>query len=292
VKYSFIAQHKKTWPIDLMCRVLGVKRNGYYRFQAHKLNKPVDPQHLQMLELVKEMAAASDYSYGSRRMKRVLKLHGFPVSRNKARKLIKEADVPVRHRKKYKVTTNSKHKQPVFPNRIERQFEVAVPDRVYASDVTYIWTQEGWLYLAVVIDLFSRKVVGWSMSSRMKAQLVCDALTMAIWQRRPDAGLIHHSDRGSQYASKRFRRLLKLHEIEGSMSRKGDCWDNAVVESFFGTLKQERVHWRNYQTRYEAQQDILNYIAMFYNPYRLHSYLDYRSPNLYEVEMTELKKVA
>ena len=160
------------------------------------------------------------------------------------------------------------------------------------SDITYVWTQEGWLYLAVVIDLFSRKVVGWSMSSRMKARLVCDALKMAIWQRQPKAGLIHHSDRGSQYASEAFRRLLKVNEFQGSMSRKGDCWDNAVVESFFGSLKQERVQWKHYQTRYEAHQDILNYISMFYNSYRLHSYLGYKCPNQFEKEMLELKMVA
>ena len=142
------------------------------------------------------------------------------------------------------------------------------------------------------MDLYSRKVVGWSMSSRMKAKLVCDALRMAIWQRRPKAGLIHHSDRGSQYASNAFRGLLKAHQFKGSMSRKGDCWDNAVVESFFGSLKQERVQWRYYQSRYEAQQDILNYISMFYNNYRLHSYLGYKSPNQYEKEMMELKLVA
>ena len=148
------------------------------------------------------------------------------------------------------------------------------------------------MYLAVVIDLYSRKVVGWSMGSRMKAQLVCDALMMAIWLRRPKAGLVVHSDRGTQYASKTYRRLLKAHSFIGSMSRKGDCWDNAVAESFFGSLKQERVQWRNYQTRLEAQQDVLQYISMFYNSYRLHSYLGYVSPNQYESEMTGLKKVA
>jgi putative transposase len=203
-----------------------------------------------------------------------------------------EADVQVRYRKKHKVTTNSQHSQLVFSNSLNRQFEADQPNRVYASDVTYIWTQEGWLYLAVVLDLYSRKVVGWSMSSRMQAQLVCDALAMAIWQRRPEAGLIHHSDRGAQCASKAFRHLLETHGFQGSMSRKGDCWDNAVVESFFGSLKQERVQWRNYQTRHEAQQDILNYIAMFYNPRRLHSYLEYKSPSQYEAEMSQLQKVA
>jgi transposase InsO family protein len=205
---------------------------------------------------------------------------------------MKEAGVQVKHRKKYKVTTNSDHKRPVFDNVLDRQFDVDRPDQVYVGDITYLWTQEGWLYLAVVIDLYSRKVVGWSMGSRMKTQLVCDALRMAIWQRRPGAGLVVHSDRGSQYASKDYRRLLKAHGFVGSMSRKGDCWDNAVAESFFGSLKQERVHWRNYQTRLEAQQDVLNYISMFYNSYRLHSYLGYVSPNQYEAEMAELKKAA
>jgi transposase InsO family protein len=175
---------------------------------------------------------------------------------------------------------------------LNRQFDVAQPDQTYVGDITYLWTQEGWLYLAVVIDLYSRKVVGWSMGSRMKAQLVCDALTMAIWLRRPKAGLVVHSDRGSQYASKTYRQLLKAHGFTGSMSRKGDCWDNAVAESFFGSLKQERVQWRYYQTRHGAQQDVLHYISMFYNSYRLHSYLGYVSPNQYEAEAAELKKVA
>ena len=292
MKYSFIARHKKTWPIDLMCRVLGVKRNGYYGYQKRNRDRPDDPEHKDMLAWVKKIARLTDYSYGTRRMKEALNALSYLVSRSKARKLMKEAGVQVRYRKKHKVTTNSNHKQPVFDNLLKRDFDAKQPNQVYASDITYIWTQEGWLYLAVVIDLYSRKVVGWSMSSRMKAQLVCDAMEMAIWQRRPQAGLIHHSDRGSQYASKSFRKLLEKHGFKGSMSRKGDCWDNAVVESFFGSLKQERVHWRNYQTRHEAQQDILNYISMFYNPHRLHSYLGYKSPNQYEEEMIEMKKVA
>jgi putative transposase len=292
VKYSFITQHKDTYPISLQCQVLGVKRQGYYHYRRHTENRPIDPEHQEMLEWVEKVAKASDGTYGSRRMKEAMNCLGYPISRSKAGELMKEANVEVRHRKKYKVTTNSNHKQPVFENLVQRQFEVDQTDQIYAADVTYIWTQEGWLYLAVVIDLCSRKVVGWSMSSRMKAQLVCDALQMAIWQRRPKAGLIHHSDRGSQYASKVFKQLLKQHHIEGSMSRKGDCWDNAVVESFFGSLKQERVHWRNYQTRHEAQQDILNYISMFYNNYRLHSTLGYMSPENYEKQLIEIKETA
>lgn len=292
MKYAFITQHKNTWPVCLQCQVLGVTRSGYYRWQALEDSRQPDPEHEEMLGWVKDLAVSSRYSYGSRRMKAALNALGYPVSRNKARKLMREAGVQVRHRKKYKVTTDSDHKQPVFDNLLDRQFDVSQADQVYVSDITYLWTREGWLYLAVVIDLYSRKVVGWSMSTRMKAQLVCDALTMALWRRKPKAGLIHHSDRGSQYASKAFRQLLKKHGIQGSMSRKGNCWDNAVAESFFGSLKQERVQWTYYQTRLEAQQDVLDYITMFYNSQRLHSYLGYVSPNAFEKQALELDDTA
>ncbi len=280
MKYSFITQHKNTFPVRLMCQVLGVDRSCYYHYRRQMDTRPPDPEHEEMLEWVQRVDDASDHTYGSRRMKRALNCLGYPVSRNKARNLMREARV------------NSNHKQPVYDNLLQRQFDVPQPDQVYAADVTYVWTQEGWLYLAVVIDLCLRKVVGWSMSPRMKSQLVCDALKMAAWQRRPKAGLIHHSDRGSQYASKAFRKLLRINGFQGSMSRKGDCWDNAVVESFFGSLKQERVQWRNYQTRYEAQQDILQYISSWYNPYRLHSTLNYVSPNDYEKRLLETKHAA
>lgn len=291
MKYSFIAQHKKVWPIDLMCKLLGVPRNGFYQYQ--KKQQEPDPVHEELLEWTKKIAQSSDYTYGSRRMKKALNALGYPVGRNKAKKLMNKAGVFVRYRKKYKVTTNSNHKQLVFENKLNRQFTMEEPNQAYASDITYIWTQEGWLYLAVVIDLFSRKVIGWSMSSRMKAELACDALKMALWQRRPGSGVIVHSDRGVQYASKAYKTLLTMHGCIGSMSRKGDCWDNAVPESFFGRLKQERVMWRNYQTRYEAQQDILNYITMFYNSKRLHSHLDYKTPNQFENEhLVQLKNVA
>ncbi len=292
MKYRFISQHEQTWPIALQCKVLGVNRSGYYHYRATTAHKVDDPLHQELLEWVEDIAKASGYTYGSRRMQKALNALGYPVSRNQARKLMKEANVRVRQRKKYKVTTHSNHNQAVFDNLLDRQFDVAQIDQVYAADITYVWTAEGWLYLAVVIDLCSRKVVGWSMSSRMNAQLVCDALNMAIRRRRPPAGLIHHSDRGSQYASKAFRKLLKAHGFKGSMSRIGNGWDNAVVESFFGSLKQDRVQWRNYQTRYEAQQDILQYISMFYNSQRLHSYLGYMSPNDFEQQLLQMNKVA
>ncbi|MCP4412026.1 MAG: IS3 family transposase [Gammaproteobacteria bacterium] len=229
IKYLFITQHKNTWPIDVMCRVLGVSRQGYYHYRRNNKTELSDPEYQEILDWVKKIAIASEYTYGRRRMKRALNALGFPVSRTKTVNLMKEAKAQVRHKKKYKVTTNSNHKLPLFDNLLKRQFDVAQPDQAYVSDITYIWTQEGWLYLAVVIDLFSRKIVGWSMSSRMTAQLVCDALIMAIWLRRPKEGLVHHSDRGSQYASNAFRKLLKIHGFKGSMSRKGDCWDTGCI---------------------------------------------------------------
>ena len=197
----------------------------------------------------------------------------------------------MKQKRKFKVTTDSKHDLPVAPNLLNRGFEVQEPDRAYVSDITYIWTQEGWLYLAVVIDLFSRQVVGWSMSNRMKTDLIINALTMARWRRQPGTGLMFHSDRGSQYCSKRFQKELKDHGMISSMSRKGNCWDNAVAESFFGSLKTERVFFANYKTREDAKRDIVDYIEMFYNSRRRHSYLGYVSPKEFE-EQRLLKKVA
>lgn len=278
--------------MTLMCKVLGVSCNGYYAYCMRIADGEYEAERQELLHLIKKLDESTENTYGRRRMKEALFALGFNLSTSKVAKLMKEANVKVRYQKKFKVTTNSNHKQPLFDNLLNRAFDVDQANKVYVSDITYIWTQEGWLYLAVVIDLFSRKVVGWSMGSRMKAQLVCDALKMAMWQRRPTAGLIHHSDRGAQYASNEFRKLLAENKFKGSMSRKGDCWDNAVAESFFGTLKQERVQWQNYQTRYQAQQDILQYITMFYNSQRLHSYLDYKSPNDYENTIIERKKVS
>lgn len=277
----------------MMCRLFGVTRSGYYQYQKNRHNRPIDPERMELLEWIKKIAESSKYTYGSRRMKKALNALGYPIGRKKTRRLMEEAQIWVRYRKKYKVTTNSKHKKPLFNNELNRQFTMVAPNKAYVSDITYVWTQEGWLYLAVVLDLYSRKVVGWSMSSRMKADLVCDALQMALWRRKPQKGLIVHSDRGVQYASKPYVQLLNRHECIGSMSRKGNCWDNAVAESFFGTLKQELVQWKCYQTRLEAKQDILAYINMFYNNKRLHSFLGYKTPNQYEALVTnELQKVA
>lgn len=277
-----------------MCQILGVTPSGYYSYQQRKRTTAgPNPEHDELLDWVQQISVASKFSYGNRRIRKALNALGFPVGRGKTRRLMREANVFVRYRKKYKVTTNSNHKQPVFENILNRQFQVSEPNRAWVSDITYIPTHEGWLYLTVMIDLFSRKIVGWDMSSRMKADTVCNALTMATWQRRPKPGLIVHSDRGSQYASKQYCNLLQKNGAIGSMSRKGNCWDNSVAESFFGRLKDERVDWSNYQTRQEAKQDILDYITMFYNNQRLHSSLGYQSPNQFENRYWELmRKVA
>jgi transposase InsO family protein len=276
----------------MMCRLLGVTRSGYYQ-NRKKNEKACDFEYMGLLEWMKKISASSDYTYGSRRIKKALNALGYSIGRSKTRRLMKQAQVWVRYRKKYKVTTNSKHKKPLFKNELKRQFRVASPNKAYVSDITYIWTKEGWLYLAIVLDLYSRKIVGWSMSSRIKTDLVCDALKMALGQRSIEKGLIVHSDRGVQYASKPYIKLLERYGCIGSMSRKGDCWDNAVAERFFGTLKRERVQWRSYQTRHEAQQDILAYINMFYNSNRLHSFLGYQTPNQYEAQIIDkFKKVA
>jgi transposase InsO family protein len=220
-----------------------------------------------------------------------IEAHGTPCGRHKAATIMKLADVAAKQKKKFKVTTDSKHNLPVAPNLLNREFTVNEPDRVYVSDITYLWTQEGWLYLAVVIDLFSRQVEGWSLNQRMERTLVMDALRMAVWRRQPSLGLLFHSDRGSQYCSSDFQTMLTTYGMISSMSRKGNCWDNSVAESFFGSLKTERVFFSNYKTRKDARQDVIDYIEMFYNSRRRHSYLGYVSPREFE-EMQQLKKVA
>ena len=292
MKYAFITQNKKAWSVSQLCDLFNVTRNGYYSYQQRQLKQPQDAQWQEKIDWVKEIAEGSGNTYGYRRMRKALQAGGYPVSRGETRKLIRAAGVKVKQRKRFKVTTDSHHKKPLYDKVLAQDFTVTSPDQVYVQHITYIWTQEGWLYLAVVIDLFHREVVGWSMSSRMKADLVCNALTMAIWRRQPKPSLIVYSDRGSQYASNAYRQLLINNKFVGSMSRKGNCWDNAVAESFFGTLKQERVQWCSYQSRLAAQQDILGYIVMQYNSKRLHSTLGYMSPIAYEVKWKKARLAA
>ena len=244
-----------------------------------------------MLSQVRQIHQETRGTYGSRRMSKALRAEGHAVGRYRARSLMKKAGLSVKHPKKFKITTDSNHKLPVAPNLLNRQFQVDRPDTVWCGDITYLWTMEGWLYLAVVIDLYSRKVVGWAMSSHLKTSLVLEALRMAYWRRKPAKGLIHHSDRGSQYAAHDYQQLLKTFGMIPSMSRKGDCCDNAVAESFFHTLKTEEVGDQAYPTREEARRDVIDYIEMFYNSHRLHSFLGYDTPNDFEKNFT-LAKVA
>ncbi len=243
---------------------------------------PINGVQVKLESDAKDIFGKSGKTYGSRRMLKELNKGGHDVGRYKTRSLMKKLELRVVSAKRFKVTTDSKHNHPVAPNLLNRQFEVDRPDTAWVGDITYLWTQEGWLYLAVILDLYSRRVVGWSMSNRMTTDLPLEALRMAWWSRKPGKGLIHHTDRGSQYCSGQYQNELKRYNMVCSMSRKGNCWDNAVAERFFRSLKSERTDYRRYATRYEASQDIIDYISMFYNSRRLHSYLGYLSPIEFE----------
>jgi len=276
-----IDAEKKVYSIALLCEVMRVSRSGYYSW-LNREQSPRQQEYERLIPVVQEADRVSKQTYGARRIAKEVEAVGVPCGKTKARTLMKMANVSAKQKKKFKVTTDSKHNMPVAPNLLGRQFKVEEPDKVYVSDLTYLWTQEGWLYLVVIIDLFSRQVVGWSLNKRMTKQLVMNALRMAYWRRKPAAGLLFHSDRGSQYCSTDFQRMLKSYKMVSSMSRKGDCWDNSVAESFFGSLKTERVYFSSYRSRKEARQDVVDYIEMFYNSRRRHSYLGYLSPRQFE----------
>lgn len=266
-----------------MCSALGVNRSRYYDWvTSQKKPSARALENKELSEKIKMIFIENKCRYGSRRLRKALMNLGYQVSRRRVCKLMKSKGLHCKTKKKFKHTTDSNHDLPIEPNRLNRNFSLDKPNKAYVGDITYIHTEEGWLYLAVVMDLFSRKVVGWSMSKRIKTALVNDALTMAIRQRKPPKGLISHTDRGSQYASKSHRKLLKFYGIKQSMSRKGNCWDNAVAESFFHTLKNELIYHENFQTREEAKQKIFHYIEIYYNRLRMHSANDYLSPVEYE----------
>ncbi len=237
-----------------------------------------------MLVEIEVAHRASGGVYGSPRVHRELRAGGIRCGRKRVARLMREHGIRAKQARRFRATTDSHHGKPVAANLLDRRFEVPAPDRVWAADVTYIWTQQGWEYLAAMLDLYSRRVVGWSMSARIDQDLTVGALNAALWARKPAPGLLHHSDRGSQYVSFDYQSLLRQHGASCSMSRKGDCWDNAVVESFFKSLKAERVKHRRYRTREEARADVGDYIERFYNRRRLHSYLDYVSPVEYELK--------
>jgi len=281
VKYAFIKSHRTTFSVSLMCKVMEVTRSAFYDW----LNRPESARSREDRQLgkkVKKIHEKSRETYGTRRIRQELVEDGEPISRTRVGRLMKQQGLESKSKRKFKATTNSNHGRPVAPNLLDREFLVDQPDTVYAGDITYIQKDEGWLYLAVLIDLYSRAVVGWAMSERMTAQLANDALMMAIWKRRPPQGLMTHSDRGSQYASALYQKTIKDNGFICSMSRKGNCWDNAPSESFFHTLKTELTHHRRYQTRQEAKQEIFEYIEVFYNRQRRHSTIGYQTPMGYE----------
>jgi putative transposase len=281
MKFQFIRDHREDFPVRLMCGVLEVSPSGFYDW----LRRPESPRAAEDRALVAKIQAVhgdSRRTYGSPRVHASLKAEGYRIGRKRVARLMRENDIRARTRRKFRVTTDSRHDHPVAPNRLDRQFTVEAPNTVWLADISYIPTREGWLYLAVVLDLYSRQVVGWAMDEEMPQELTLAALDMALKRRRPLPGLMHHSDRGSQYAAAAYQARLAEHGIVGSMSRKGNCWDNAPMESFFHTLKTERVHHRDYQTRDEARRDIFEYIEVFYNRQRRHSTLGYLSPVQFE----------
>ena len=278
MKYAWIGRHRSLYPLSLMCALLMVSVNGFRAWLRGGSADRERPSDAQVVTLMQTIHAEVKCAYGSPRMLDELRGRGFRVSKTRVERLMREHGIRARHKRRFKATTDSKHALPVAANVLERNFAPPAPNRVWSADLTYVWTDEGWLYLAVVLDLFNREVVGWAIKPRMSSDIVIDALTMAWFRRRPEAGLMHHSDRGSQYASQAFQAKLTEYGMRCSMSRKGNCWDNAPTESFFNSLKNERVHGQRYRTRTEAIADLFEYIEVFYNRTRRHSTLGSRSP--------------
>lgn len=282
MKFVFIREHRTVWPVGVMCRVLGVARSGFYAWLGRK---PSSRQRWRE-DLARKIEAAHQSNrriYGSPRIHRELLAHGEKVGRHTVARIMKQRGIRGRIRRKYLPrTTDSRHAQAVARNVLDRQFDAPAINRKWVADITYVFTRQGWLFLAAVMDLHSRRIVGWSMAEHMKTQLPADALRMAIVRRRPAGQLLHHSDRGVQYASDDYQRLLAEHGVECSMSAKGNCYDNAAMESFFATLKTELVHEEDYATHEEARASIFEYIEVFYNRKRRHSSLGYLSPEAFE----------
>ena len=268
---------KKAYPTSVLCSALGVSQSGYYAWAKSMPNKRTTETQ-RLIPIVREIQKKHKSSCGSRRMSEQFAKAGESVGRCKAARLMREAKSPFIPARKFRITTDSKHNFAVSPNLLKRDFCASKPNQVWVSDISYLWSDDGWSYLAVVIDLFNREIVGMSIKNRMDRSLVMDALKSAVWNKQPSPGLIFHSDRGSQYCCNEFRSLLEFYGMKSSMSRKGDCWDNAVSESFFATLKKERTMRNAYRNRSELYTDVFEYVYMFYNSYRGHSYLGYKSP--------------
>ena len=282
MKYQFIADHREEFEITVMCRVLAVSRSGYYAWRK----RPTSPRKMAdraLSQQIKQIHHQSRQTYGSPRIQAELAENGVNCGHKRIARLMRDEELFAKQSRKFKMsTTDSSHPYPTAPNLLDQDFTANRPNEKWLGDITYIPTAEGWLYLAVILDLYSRRIVGWAMRDSLERQLVIAALQMAIQMRQPPPGLLHHSDRGSQYASDDYQALLTQHQMCCSMSRKGNCYDNAPTESFFGTLKTELVHHCQYQTKAEAQTDIFEYIEVFYNRLRRHSALAYQSPVNFE----------
>ena len=285
MRFGFIEQHAHTYPVRLMCRVLGVSTSGYYaRRSRPESPRAVANRHL--LERIRRIHVDHCGRYGSPRMHAALQAQGHRASRGRVERLMRRHSIRALARRRFRpATTDSRHHWPVAPNLLQQRFTGSAPNRVWLADITYIPTDEGWLYLAAVLDLATRKVVGWSMRDHLRTELTLAALIMAAQRQRPSAGLIHHSDRGSQYAAEAYARALTLIGAEVSMSRTGCCYDNAPMESFFHSLKVELVHQRRWATREDARRDLFSYIEGYYNRQRIHSALGYLTPEQAERQM-------
>ena len=281
MRFALIDQAKEQFPVQRLCSVLGVSQSGYFAWKDRPACRR-QRDDLVLLAHTRSAFALSNGTYGSPRMTRELQDNGFAVGRRRTARLMRENDIKARQKRRFKRTTDSEHSWPVAPNIIDQDFAADGLNQKWGVDISYVWTREGWIYLAVVIDLFSRRVVGWSVGDRLHRKLAIAALQTALTMRRPPEGLIHHSDRGSQYCSVDYQATLRRHGIRISMSGKGNCYDNAMVETFFKTLKSELVWRTTFFTRADAERDIARYIDGFYNPIRRHSALDYLSPAQFE----------
>jgi len=283
MKYAFMKSHSRQFRTVAMARVLGVSRSGYYAWR-HRQGKPSRRQQTQarLDQRTQAAFAKSKGRNGSPRLTRDLADQGHHYDRKTVASSMQRQNLVAKAARKFKATTQSDHKLPVAPNLLQQDFAADRPNQKWVGDITYLWTDEGWLYLAVVLDLYSRKVIGWAMDKRMKSKLVCDALTMALWRRGKPTNVIVHSDRGSQYCSEAYQRIIKGHRLRCSMSAKGSCYDNAVAESFFHSLKVEAIHGERFQTREQTRQTVFEYIEVDYNRNRRHSANGFISPDAFE----------
>jgi putative transposase len=289
VRFGFVETEKANYPVALMCGVLEVSRSGFYAWRKRPASaRALEDQRLSLE--VSTIHAESRRSYGSPRVHMELRERGRRLGRKRVARLMRAAGLRARTPRRFRRTTDSGYGMAIRDNLLARRFAVARPNFGWVADITYLWTLEGWLYLAVILDLFSRRVVGWSMSERLEKKLALDALSTALADRQPRGGLIHHSDRGSQYASHEYQELLASYGLLSSMSRRGNCWDNAVAESFFATLKVELVYQTRWSTRAQARNDVFEYIEVFYNHRRRHSALGYLCPD--EFERAQHRKMA